>query len=157
MSVVRIMFLFCLAVLTSCTGQDLAKYALPENNFPKHIERQYINSSAGYDTARVHKVERKQIVAGVDARNFNIPVQKIESPVQTVDVSRKDVHEASIISGAEKADPGTVRRMVGAVTTANPTADSSHAIALSPFLDRLVAEDKEDQDLRKKTIICRGC
>jgi hypothetical protein len=157
-SVARIVFPFLFAaVLTNCAGQDLTKYALAENSFPKHIERQYINSSAGYASAQVRKVGHKETVTRVAARKFNAPDQKTEPSAETAGVSRKDIDEAGIIRGTEKSDPVTVRHAIGDVTAAIPATLPSHAIAVSPYLDRLVAEDKEDQDLRKKTIICRGC
>jgi hypothetical protein len=138
-----LLFLSFAALLVNCAGQvNLAKYALAEQNFSGQGERKFRKPSTEYRAAR----EPKEIAGQGGAQNFNVPDRNL--PIQ-------DMHEARV--DAEKSDFGIVRRTVGTAIAGVQPARSLPTVAPSPFLETLAKEDKENQDLKKKTAICRGC
>jgi hypothetical protein len=159
--VARIVFvLLCALLIANCAGQvDLAKYALAEQNFPKHLtstKRQFAKTGAEYDAAQ----ERNEIAPHEEILSSgpDVPKQNIGRPTAgDIGLSRKDIHEARIVRDAEKSDPGIVRRTVGAAIAVVQPAGSSPEVGPSRFLETLAREDKENRDLKLKTVICRGC
>jgi hypothetical protein len=147
--IVRTAFvLLTLLLLANCAAQiDPAKYALAEGDKPvraTYSQRHFAKTDIDYDgrisraTPDVSKVDIGKPTAG------------------DVGLSRKDLHQEPIIPGAEETDAGFGRHTVRAAMRSVQPKDSSPA-ANSRFLETLAKDDRENQLLKLKTNICRGC
>jgi hypothetical protein len=148
----RIIFLaLSLLVLGNCAGPiDLSKYALQERDGPYYKtsnKYHFAKSDTDYDggialrsTSEVPKVDIGRSSAG-DTR-----------------LSRTDIPQdyTSSVREAEKSDAGTTHTVRPALTVDQP-AGSSWRDQDPKFLETLANDDKENQILKSKTIICRGC
>jgi hypothetical protein len=144
--VMRIALLLLFASLvTNCTGPvDLAKYRLTE---PKQKVGNFSTS-------------RRSLVKNVDYDGL-IPV-RVNRDVPTVDIGKSSVRDIGlarkeddpnerVVRAAEKSDSGALRIRTTAMTTGQATSRP-----LS-FVEKSAKDDKENQLLEQKTIICRGC
>jgi hypothetical protein len=147
----RIMFVpLSLLMLANCARQlDPAQYALAER-----------------DTSARHIISNNRQLAKMDGdyerltRNAmrDVPTVDVGKPIADIGLSRKNSPEERIIRDAEKSDAGFGSQTIPAAMTVRHSPDySSSAPKNGAFLDMLAKEDKENQILERKTIICRGC
>ena len=146
----RIIFVpLSLLMLANCAGQvDPAQYGL-----------------AGRDTPAQRIISNNRQLAKMD-RDYDRLTRNAMRDVPTVDVGKsiadigpslKDAPEERIIRDAEKSDAGIRGHIVRAAMTVVQPADPSSPAKNSKFLETLAKDDKENQLLKQKTIICRGC
>jgi len=142
----RIVLLLLFALLvTNCTGQvDLANYRLAEPKqkvgyFP--IDRSMSVKNVDYDGIIPFRVTR------------NVPTVDIgKSSVGNIELARKeDDLNGRVVRAAEKSDSGAQR-----VRTAGMTTGAAAITPLS-FVEKSAKDDKENQFLKQKTVICNGC
>ena len=150
MFIVRIMLVSTsLLLLANCASQiDPAKYALAERDTPARTtfnKRHFARTDIDY--------------AGRTFRATS-DVPKVDIGKSTVDntgLSRVDVHEKRITRDAERSDTGIGSQTLPAAMTVGQSADSSSVPQNGAFLETLAKQDTENQILKRKTIICRGC
>jgi hypothetical protein len=143
----RIIFVpLSLLMLANCAGQvDPAKYALAERDSSAQPiisnNRQLAKMDGDYDRLTRNAMR-------------DVPTVDVGKPI--ADISRKNIPEERIIRDAEKSDDGIRGHIVrAAVTDVQPAASSRAQNA--KFLETLANDDKENQILKRKTNICRGC
>jgi hypothetical protein len=146
----RIIFVpLSLLMLANCAGQvDPAKYALAER-----------------DTSAQRIISNNRQLAKMDddydrlTRNAmrDVPTVDVGKPIADIGFSRKNTPEERIIRDAEKSDDGIRGHIVRAAVTDVQPADSSSSAKNAKFLETLANDDKENQLLKRKTNICRGC
>jgi hypothetical protein len=142
----RIIFLpLSLLVLGNCAGPvDLTKYALNEH------DGTYYKTSNKY-----HFAKTDTDYDGTVAFRSTSDVPKLDigkSSVSDVRLSRTDVPQ-DYTSSVRQAPEHTVR----AALTVVPPTGLSQRDQDPKFLETLAKEDKENQLLAQRTIICRGC
>jgi hypothetical protein len=142
----RIVLLLLFALLvTNCTGQvDLAKYRLAE---PKQ-------KVGNLPTSRSMSVKNVDYYGSIPVRvTRHVPTVNIgKSKVGDIGLARKeDDPNERVVRAAEKSDSGVLRVRTTAMTTGQATNTP-----LS-YVEKRAKDDEENQLLRQKTVICRGC
>jgi hypothetical protein len=147
-----------LLLLANCAAQiDPAKYQLAERDTAERDtavrttfdKRHFAKRDIDYASGAVRSTS--------DVPKIDIGKSTMKSTVGDIGLSREDIHEKPITLDGEKSDAGYGSQTVPAAMRVGQPADSSSAPKNSAFLDTLVKEDKENQILKRKTIICRGC
>jgi hypothetical protein len=133
----RIMFVpLSLLTLANCARQlDPANYALAKNAPARYVslnERQIAKMDANYDgtTRRVMR---------------DVPTVDVGKPTVDTELSR------------DTPETGIGRQAVPVAMTAVPPAASFSRAQNAKFLETLAKDDQENQLLKRKTNICRGC
>ena len=148
MLVARIMFaLLSLLMLANCAGQvDSAKSAPAERD--THAQRIFS-----------HKRQIAKMRGDYHGTARNVmrddPIVDVGKPiVGGIGLSRKDAPEERT---NRDTDTGIDRHAVPAAMTVVQPANSSSPAKNAKFLETLAKDDKENQLLKRKTNICRGC
>jgi hypothetical protein len=146
--IVRRFVLVTLLLLANCAAQfDPAKYALADRDTAVRTtfnKRHFAKMHGDYDGRAVR--------ATSDVPKVDIG----KSPADDVGRSRVDIREKRI-TRAEKSDVGFGGQTVPAALRVGQSAESSSAPKDGSFLETLAKDDKENQLLKRKTNICRGC
>ena len=132
-------------LLAGCAGQaGMANLGLGQRDVPAQAasnKRQIASNRPDYD-GTVPIVTRD--------------VLRVDSGKRTVDdisLSRSRGHQDRLALDARKSDL-EVNRYIARVAMTERAISSP---IKSPFLDQLVKNDEESQELKRRTIICRGC
>ena len=136
----RIAFVLTLLLLANCAAQpDPAKYALAKRDTAVRTS---------FDKRHLAKRHGGVFRAGSDSPKIDIGKSGPDAATPP--------HESRIIRDAEKNDKGFGSQTIPASMTVGRSTYSSPTPKDGSFLEG-VKDDKENQLLKQKTNICRGC